>query len=390
MNSEKLRLGIDSSNIRAGGGLTHLAEMLRAAEPERVGIAAVIVWGGEETLDRFPRHPWLELKHESALNGRLLKRLMWKRTKLTALAKESCDVLFVPGGSYTGSFKPFVTMAQNQLLFEPIERQRYGLSRVSLRLKLLEKAQMTTFRRAAGIIFLTNTTRAMVERRLGLVKKQVAVIPHGINPTFRRSHRERDFAASYSPARPFKFLYVSIVDLYKHQWHVVEAVAELRRKGIAVELELVGPSYPPALRRLKKTIREFDPQKQFIHYRGPASNGDLVKQYHEADGFIFASSCESFGLVLVDAMAAGLPIACSNRSVLPEVLADAGTYFDPEQPHDVARSLQSLIGDSSLREHYSRVGYERSQLYSWDRCAQQTFSFIAAIARAAEEKNEVK
>ncbi|MDQ3172593.1 MAG: glycosyltransferase family 4 protein [Acidobacteriota bacterium] len=389
MNSDSLRVGVDASNIRAGGGVTHLAELLKAAEIRSEGIAKVTVWGGKDTLNCLPRHSWLHLQHERELDGPLLRRLAWQRTKLTVLAKESCDVLFVPGGSYTGSFRPFITMAQNQLLFESHERQRYRFSRVNLRLKILKKTQHSTFRRAAGVIFLTNTTRQIVERRLGPSGKHV-VIPHGINPSFCRAPRNQQFASSYSATRPFRFLYVSIVDLYKHQWHVVEAVAELRARGIAVELELVGPSYPPALRRLRKAIGKFDPQGQFIHYRGPAANGDLVKQYQEADAFIFASSCESFSLVLVDAMAAGLPIACSNRSVLPEVLAGAGIYFDPEQPHEIARALESLIGDSSLREHYSRLSYERSQLYSWDRCAQQTFSFITAVARAAEEKNKVK
>jgi glycosyltransferase involved in cell wall biosynthesis len=315
------------------------------------------------------------------LDGPLTKRLAWQRRQLTSLAKENCDVLFVPGGSYSGDFSPFITMAQNQLVFEPKERQRYGLSKIGLRLKLLVETQSATFRRAAGIIFLTETTRRMVEPRLDIAGKPSAVIPHGINPSFRRAVRKQEAASAYSVARPFKFLYVSIIDVYKHQWQVVEAVAQLRRQGMPVELDLVGPYYPPALRRLRKAITEFDPREEFIHYRGPAGQDELLKYYQDADAFVFASSCESFGLVLADAMAAGLPIACSDRSVLPEVLGDAGIYFNPEQARDIARALESLFSDAELRGRYARLASERSELYTWERCAEETFRFIASVIK---------
>ncbi len=184
---------------------THLAEMLRAAEPEREGIVSVTVWGGRETLDLLARHSWLYLQHEKALDGPLLKPLAWQQTKLTRLAMENCDVLFMPGGNYGGKFRPFVlTMAQNQLPFETQERQRYGASLVSVRLELLEKSQLSTFRRAAEIVFLTNITLQIVERRLGPLVKQVS-IAHGINPSFRQAPRKQQFASSFhyrGPAAP--------------------------------------------------------------------------------------------------------------------------------------------------------------------------------------------
>jgi len=73
-------------------------------------------------------------------------------------------------------------MAQNQLPFETQERQRYGASLVSVRLELLEKCQLSTFRRAAEIIFLTNITRQIVKRRLGPLVKQGLCYPRRHQP----------------------------------------------------------------------------------------------------------------------------------------------------------------------------------------------------------------
>src|SRR5215467_12224585 len=104
-------LGIDASNVRGGGGLTHLAEVLRVAEPNPVGFSKVIIWAGHETLGNIEDRSWIVKSHQPMLDKTLLHRMFWQRFKLDRLARLSkCDVLFVPGGSYAGDFEPIVTM----------------------------------------------------------------------------------------------------------------------------------------------------------------------------------------------------------------------------------------------------------------------------------------
>src|SRR4051812_14311407 len=101
-----LRVGIDASNIRAGGTTTHLIEVLRAAEPAQFGFDEVIVWGGTAVLSRIEDRPWLrKLTHpllEQAANPyrdrRHLQRAFWQRFLFKKLLTEQqCDVLLVPG-----------------------------------------------------------------------------------------------------------------------------------------------------------------------------------------------------------------------------------------------------------------------------------------------------
>jgi len=338
-----MRVGIDASSIRAGGGLTHLAEILRTVQPEQHGIESITVWGSQRTIKRLPQQPWLHLVHDPLLDGSIFQRILWQHSKLERLA-ERHDVLFVPGGTYIGSSRPFVTMSQNLLPFEPDERRRFGLSWVRLRYHLLELSQTATFRHAAGIIFLTEAARQVVERRTGFLRSEVAIVPHGVAEHFRHEPRVQKPLSAYSLSRPFRWLYVSIVNLHKHQWHVVEAVSRLRRGGIAVALDLVGPAHPLGLSRLQEMICRVDPAEDFIHYHGSIPYSQLAGYYHQADGFVFASSCETFGQILLEAMTSGLPIACSERSAMPEILRDAGVYCDPEDPPIHCRSTASFDG----------------------------------------------
>lgn len=381
-------LGIDASNIRSGGGVTHLSELLRAAEPNEHGIVRVIVWGGRCTLEHLPNRHWLDLVNEPVLDGPLPKRFYWQQRKLAQLATGNCDLLFIPGGTYTGTFRPFVTVSQNLLPFEGAEMRRFGVSWTLLRLVWLRLSQTRSFHNADGVIFLTEHARSTVMKQTKAFKSRWVIIPHGIDKRFRLPPRAQKPLDAYSHDKPFRLLYVSIVSVYKHQWHVAKAVAKLRQAGVPLMLDLIGPAYPPALRRLRKIIMQVDPNEKCIHYRGFVPYSELTPWYHQADGFVFASSCENMPNILLEAMASGLPIACSNRSAMPEILGDAGVYFDPERPVEIASTLGSLIENPVLREHCAWAAFQCAQAYSWERCARETFSFLAKVAQGAGGKRE--
>jgi len=377
--SRPLRLGIDASNLRAGGGVTHLAELLASAHPVDHGFSEVVVWGGAETLSRLQKPAWLRAVHVDACERGVFSRLAWQRTRLDRAARDACDVLFVPGGTYLGDFQPFVTVCQNLLPFDRGERRRYGISWVRLRLEVLSRLQASTFRRAAGVIFLTQTAQQTVEAQTGPLEGAKVVIPHGIAArSFREPAAGNQGSAPPARDRSFHWCYVSIVDVYKHQDKVVEAVACLRAAGIRASLELIGPAYGPFLSRVKRVVARVDPRGEFVHYRGAVPYDDLPKSYQRADGFVFASSCETMSNILLEAMASGLPIVCSNRGVMPEVLGDAGILCDPEDVHGITEAMRLMIEDHGMRLRYAERAFKRAMQYSWKHCAAETLTFIAS------------
>ena len=374
-------VGIDASNLRAGGGVTHLVELLRACDPQASGFSRVIVWGGHSTLSQLEARSWLESRPLAVLDRGLTHRLLWQRFTLGKLARAAaCDVLFVPGGSYSGEFRPIVTMSRNLLPFEWRELRRFGWSFMTLKLCLLRFSQSRTLRRADGVIFLTDFAYRVLMSVLGLTKGETVIIPHGINNRFARLPRAQVPIDRYTLGQPLRLLYVSIIDVYKHQWCVVEAMAQLRAQGLPVVIELVGPAYLPALRKLENAMARWDPRGEFITYSGALSHALLHEKYAAADICVFASSCENMPNILLEGMASGLPIACSRRGPMPEVLGDAGVYFDPESPADIAAALRRLIDSPSLRAELAQRSYERVHMFSWSRCAGETFGFLASVA----------
>ncbi len=381
--SRKITIGINASNIHSGGGVTHLTEMLAALDPAAFSIERVIVWGYRYILEKCPQRPWLEKVFCPELEGRFYRRYNWQRYKLEKRARD-CHILFNPGGFYDGGFRPVVTMAQNLLPFMPAERRRYGLSFMFFRLVLLKYMQQRTFIKSNGVIFPSRAAKQAViaDRAFSFPAR---IIPHGMAQDFYIQPRPDRIV---TPKRPFRFLYVSIIDVYKHQWHVAEAVTKLRQKGLPVVLDMVGPAYTAAKIRLDAAMLKMDPDGEFLFYHGAVAHDKLYRWYRRADGFVYASSCETFGLTLLEAMASGLPVACSDRTAMPEVLGDAGLYFDPEDPDSIAPALEVLVTHPALRKQKAQEAFERAKTFSWEKCARETFGFIVNVLE--QEKRSPK
>jgi glycosyltransferase involved in cell wall biosynthesis len=379
-----LTIAIDASNIGVAGGATHLVEILRAVEPSRHGIEAIYIWGPEHLESHIEARSFLHFRSPSALNKSLLHRLWWQQLRLADVAA-GCDVLFVPGGLYLGRFRPFVTMMRNMLPFAPRERARFGFTLNRLRYHLLEWGQQKTFDNAAGTIFLTQTARDAVVERHGSLDGGTTIILHGVSGRFAtEDNLDQPPPASDEEDSPFRWLYVSPIKLYKHQWTVVRAVSALREEGYSVALDLVGGGEPRAMKKLRDALRKTNRDGKTIRYHGRVSHQKIDDFYRNSDAFVFASTCETFGQVLTEAMQAGLPIACSSRSVAPEVVQDSAVYFDPKNLSEMVEAMRTIMDNSELRKRKAQAGRNRVREFSWDRCARETFSFLTEVARRSE------
>jgi glycosyltransferase involved in cell wall biosynthesis len=376
-------VGIDASNLRAGGGVTHLREMLGAAHPARHGFREVVVWAGGSTAKQLPARDWLRVEHEGLLDGPLPSRVFWQQVVLRKRVAARCDVLFVPGATAPIPFRPRIVMSRNMLPFDGGERRRYGASWTHARLLALRQIHARSFSGADGVIFLTEYAFQSIRPALGGASPaRTSIIPHGVDTRFRSPPRAPRALADCTPEDPLRLVYVSVVAPYKHQWVVAEAVARLRAEGLPLRMDFVGGGEDqPSLARLRETLRRFDPAGAFLRLTGAVPFAEVHRSYQQAELFVFASSCENMPNILLEAMAAGLPIACSNRGPMPEVLGDAGAYFDPESVDDTAAALRRLAEDHALRGRCAAKAYEGAEQFSWTRCADETFAFLAEVAR---------
>jgi glycosyltransferase involved in cell wall biosynthesis len=371
-------LGIDAHCIRGdGGSITHLRHVLNAANPIVAGFSKVILWSGRSTLDRIGDKDWLIKMHHPALDGSLLRRSLWSSFRMSAEARRAgCSLLWTPGCSFYGSFRPTVAMSRNMLPFDSAESRRLGLSLRRLKFIALRLTNIHTYRRADGMIYLSEYARKRVGSFIGERGASSSVIPHGVETRFDAP----PCPTNKDPKLPLEIVYVSGIDVYKHQWHVIKAVDLLLSEGHAVKLTLVGPVWPQARSKLDAALADFRGDRELIECTGKVSHEDIHGYYHKADILVYASSCENLPNILLEAMASGRPIACSSRGPMPEILRDAGVYFDPESPPEIADALRKLLLSPELRQEKAHVALTYSRQYSWERCANETFAYLAQVA----------
>jgi glycosyltransferase involved in cell wall biosynthesis len=372
-------LGIEASNILAGGGLRHLRELLDHVEPRRYGFDRVVVWAPQATLDQLKDQDWLDKQTHAWLNKSIFFRMLWQFLILPSLLKREMDVVFTPGANAI-PFSKVVSMCQNLLPFDQQERKLYWFSWIYVRLKILQYAQTKSFQKAERVIFLTPSSIHYVKDFYSNIESKAKVIPHGISDVFFQR------SIPMNPNQPIRLLYTSIIDLYKHQWNVVQAVFNLLDRGCNIELKLVGSAYGPAMEKLNKILVSKPQYRHRIQYAPDVPFDILTSIYKESDIFVFASSCETFSLILLEAMASGLPIACSDRDTLRDTLQDTGLYFNPYDVKDIEGVLYELIHNGKRRDKLSQAAREKAEAYSWSRCADLTFACLAEVGLGSMHK----
>jgi glycosyltransferase involved in cell wall biosynthesis len=144
---------------------------------------------------------------------------------------------------------------------------------------------------------------------------------------------------------------------------------------------LPGPANAAAEAQLRERAAEAG-LRDAVVMPGFVQTADLEGLYAAADAFVLPSLIEGFGLPVLEAMARGTPVACSQDSAPGEVAGDAGLLFDPTSVIEIADSTVRLLTDPSLRAQLTAAGRKRAAEYTWSRCAAQTMDvYLRALRR---------
>jgi glycosyltransferase involved in cell wall biosynthesis len=223
-------------------------------------------------------------------------------------------------------------------------------------------------RRSHRLLVDAESTKRDLAEHLGTPAAKVDVAPLGVTPTPiapARDVRER-FGLGDGPV----LLSVSAKRPHKNLMRLLEAVSLLDSKPV-----LVLPGYPtPHEGELKARAAYLGVRAVFPAW---VSAEELEGLYAEAAAFVFPSLAEGFGLPVLEAMARGVPVACSDASSLPEVAGDAALLFDPLDPRAIANAIAKLL-DPTVAARLRDAGRARVHKFTWERCAELT---VAAYER---------
>jgi glycosyltransferase involved in cell wall biosynthesis len=236
-------------------------------------------------------------------------------------------------------------------------------------------------RSAARIITVSEFSRDAILRAYDVDPARVRAIPNAANPEFRVIGRDkaRKLAGDRLKfSEPFIF---SVGDLQprKNQIGLIEAFARLMHECPQLQHRLVLTGKETWFSRKVMEAARASGFASRIHFTGFVSDAELLDLYNACDCFVFPSFYEGFGLPILEAMACGRAVACSNTSSMPEVADGAGLLFDPHNTGEITRALKDMLLDSELRARMERLGLQRAAAFTWKKSARATLDVYEEV-----------
>ena len=242
-----------------------------------------------------------------------------------------------------------------------------------------------TVKSAARILTPSEFSRRGIIDAYGLDEDRVVAIPNAVSSAFHpmsRTKAARWVGSNFGFHFPF-MLTVGDLQPRKNHLGLIRAFEEAVRAQpqLPHHLLMVGQDtwYSPAIHEAARKSLVADR----IHFTGFVNDDDLLRLYGACDLFVFPSFYEGFGLPILEAMACGRAVACSNTSAIPEVADSAALLFDPASRHEMVRAIIDLLLDSELRARMERLGSQHAAQFSWSRTARKTLDVYYEVANAS-------
>jgi len=252
----------------------------------------------------------------------------------------------------------------------------------SLRALQLRCTVQRTVKAASRVLTATEFSKRSILAAYALPEETITVLPNGVSADFRPIAREvaqRSLKSSRGVPTPF-ILTVSDLQPRKNHLGLIRAFEQLiaAHPQLPHHLVVVGKEtwHSPAIRAAARKSSV----GSRIHFTGFVSEDELRQLYGACDLFVYPSFYEGFGLPIIEAMASGRAVACSNTSGMPEVADSAALLFDPHSVADMVLAMRDLLLNPELRMRMERLGMQRAAIFSWDRTAARTLDLYYEVA----------
>jgi glycosyltransferase involved in cell wall biosynthesis len=380
-----MKIAIKAAQITVGGGLTHLNKLIECCgklAPE----TEFVLFGkkGQESILVAPPDNF-QYRFEKLPGHSLAAQIFWERHILAGhLTKIQADLLFEPGNrgllhapipkvALIHSVAPFASQFHSGESF--YKRIRYSL---------LRQATIDSMNNSQGIIFISKSSREMLSEYIDLNSIKNTIIYHGK----MENSRNENLTTALPGLPPRYLLCVSHIYRYKKIFELVQAYFRAKKQQSDIPLLLIaGTNYAPQY--MNEIMAEINKSENpdSVRFLGNVPETQLGMLYRNCEAFIFPSSLEACPNILIEALSCGCAIACSDKSVMPEIADDAALYFNPDSIDEFANKIISLTTDAKLREELSRKAIERARFFSWEKTARETLAFFDEVLGNSKTQN---
>jgi glycosyltransferase involved in cell wall biosynthesis len=351
------RIGVNALYLIPGGvGGTeiYLRRLLAALASIETDNEYFIFTNAETDADLVPRQPnfhWIRQPVRARFRP---ARILWEQTVLPLeAARYRLDVLFNPGFT-----TPILAPCACVTVFHDLQHRLHPEYFRLFDLPFWRLLLWASAHRARRLIAVSEATRDDLVRAYRLPSERISIVHHGVELDF--------FELNRANTAPF-VLCVSTLHPHKNLDRLIRAYARNQRDWRLIITGLRG-FFAKSLDALIAELGVND----CVRLTGWIPREELLQLYADAQAFVYPSTFEGFGMPVLEAMAAGLPIACSDIPPLREVAGDAALFFDPLSEEAIASALDRIVTDAPLRAQLSQAGPERARGFSWDRTALET------------------
>lgn len=293
-------------------------------------------------------------------------RLMWEQTGLPfSAARLHLDVLLNPG--FTA---PLLCACPQATVFHDLQHKRHPEYFRWFDLPFWNFFLYWSARVSRVILADSDATDADLRRFYRLPESKIRVVRLGVDETFFALARRR---------KPERFLLtVSTLHPHKNLDGLLRAFAIFRQSHPEFRLVVCGIHgfFSGPLHELRESLG----LAEAVEFPGWIPREDLYELYARAWAFVYPTLFEGFGLPILEAMAAGIPSACSSIEPVASIAADGALQFDPRNCAAIVRAMELITFDPATRERLTRAGPQRAACFSWKATAQATLDALLEAA----------
>jgi glycosyltransferase involved in cell wall biosynthesis len=324
--------------------------------------------------------PWTELTQQVLVPVEARRRLEWVRGEQQLLprlaARARVDLLHSLGSTAPGWGKFRRVVSIHDVIYRIYPEAHFGLKAKGMAVLVPLAA-----RRSHRVIAPSQTTRNDLISLLGVPPAKIDVVLEGVGVPLATGPSEQELRARLALGDRTVVLTTSAMRPHKNLGRLLDALSLLPEERRPV---LVLPGYSTEHESELRAHAAGVGVSQNVRFVGWVSPEELEGLYGVASCFVFPSLYEGFGLPVLEAMVRGLPVACSDRGALPEVVGDAALIFDAESPRSIADAIEELLQDEALAARLRRAGLERARRLTWTATAHATLrSYESALGSSS-------
>ena len=375
-NNKTISVFIDASNIGSGGGIAHIKNLLHRAPSKNI---TYTIWIDKKHLKDLPQKDNFQYKSSFMFILPFPMKFIWKLVFFRLICKKNKpDILFCPGGllffkhpNSTICFQNILPFADSSLLGSSFFEK---LKNIILR----ECLKISSANSSKHIFHSINSKEIIYSQKTA--KKDFSIINHGTDKDFyidqlKLEEKIEKLQKKIKQKKLLTFTYVASAFKYKNHIPLLKIFSSLRNKGLNFKLNLVI-SKGPFKNRIFNCIKNLSLSDQIMIYEDAEKNKLISILHDQTDLYLFVSSLETFGMILAEGMASGLPIFATKTSCIPEIIGEHDLYVDIEESEASADKILRELGNLNKLIKHGNSGYLRAQNFSWDNSAKMSWNFI--------------